>query len=102
MIDLAQQLLQPNITLNKSETEERKKEGAEAVKPVLYKIKAGEMLLREGERVTDVQLLKLAALQEQMQNDNLVMRSIGIALLVILLLIATVVLYRPKLGRKIE
>ena len=102
MIDLAQQLLQPNITLNKSETEERKKEGAEAVKPVLYKIKSGEMLLREGERVTDVQLLKLAALQEQMQNDNLVMRSIGIALLVILLLIATVVLYRPKFGRKIE
>jgi putative nucleotidyltransferase with HDIG domain len=101
-IDLTQQLIQPNITLNKSETEERKKEAADAVKPVLYKIKAGEMLLREGERVTNVQLLKLEALQEQMQNDNLVTRSIGIALLVIVLLIATVVLYRPQFGRKNE
>jgi putative nucleotidyltransferase with HDIG domain len=100
IIDLAQQLIQPNITLNKSATEERKIEAADAVKPVLYKIKAGEMLLREGERVTDVQLLKLDALREQMQNDNLVTRSIGVALLVALLLTATVVLYRPNFGRK--
>ncbi len=102
IIDLTQQLIQPNITLNKSATEERKQEAADAIKPVLYKIKAGEMLLREGERVTDIQLLKLEALKEQMQNDNLVTRSIGIALLVMLLLVTSVVLYRPKFGRKIE
>jgi putative nucleotidyltransferase with HDIG domain len=102
VIDLAQKLIQPNITLNKSETEERKQKAADATKPVLYKIKAGEMLLREGERVTDIQLLKLEALKEQMQKDNLVTRSIGIALLVMLLLVAAVVLYRPNFGRKIE
>ena len=100
IIDLTQQLIQPNITLNKSETEERKKAAAEDTKPVLYQIKAGEMLLREGERVTQIQLLKLEALREQMQNDNLVTRSIGISLLVMLLLVVTVVLYRPNFGRR--
>ncbi|MEJ2473299.1 MAG: hypothetical protein P8Y74_05370, partial [Desulfobacterales bacterium] len=52
VIDFTQRLLQPNITLNRSETEERRNLAAEGVKPVMYKIKAGEMLLREGERVT--------------------------------------------------
>ena len=102
IIDLTQQLIQPNITLNKSETEERKKEAADNTKPVLYQIKAGEMLLREGERVTEFQLLKLEALREQMQNDNLVTRSIGVALLVMFLLVATVVLYQPNFGRTNE
>jgi membrane-associated HD superfamily phosphohydrolase len=46
VIDFTQRLLQPNITLNRSETEERRNLAAEGVKPVMYKIKAGEMLLR--------------------------------------------------------
>lgn len=59
IVDYAQQLIHPNITLNRSETEERKKLAAANIKPILYQIKAGEMLLREGERVTAVHLLKL-------------------------------------------
>ncbi|MEJ2474514.1 MAG: hypothetical protein P8Y74_11585, partial [Desulfobacterales bacterium] len=51
VIDFTQRLLQPTLTLNRSETEERRNLAAEGVKPVMYKIKAGEMLLREGERV---------------------------------------------------
>ena len=42
--------MQPNITLNRSETELRKLRAAAEIKPVLYKIKQGEMLLREGEQ----------------------------------------------------
>ncbi len=99
VIDFTQRLLQPNITLNRSETEERRNLAAEGVKPVMYKIKAGEMLLREGERVTEVQLLKLNALQRHMKNDNVITSSIGAALLVMCLFMATFVLFRPNFGQ---
>jgi hypothetical protein len=99
VIDFTQRLLQPNITLNRSETEERRNLAAEGVKPVMYKIKAGEMLLREGERVTEVQLLKLNALQAHLKNDNVITSSIGVALLVMCLFATTFVLFRPNFGR---
>ncbi|MDZ7579839.1 MAG: HDIG domain-containing protein [Deltaproteobacteria bacterium] len=99
VIDLTQRLIQPNITVNRSETEERKKLAAGDIRPVIYKIKAGEMLLREGERVTEVQLLKLDAFQKYMQNDNVITNSIGAALLVMCLFIATFVLFRPSFGQ---
>jgi putative nucleotidyltransferase with HDIG domain len=67
VVDLAQRLLQPNISLNLNETEERKKRAAEEIKPILYKIKSGEMLVREGERISETQLIKLKAMNEQAQ-----------------------------------
>jgi hypothetical protein len=48
VVDFVQRLIQPNVTLNRSETEKRKDQAAVDIKPVLHKIKAGEMLLREG------------------------------------------------------
>ncbi|MFZ0133407.1 MAG: HDIG domain-containing metalloprotein [Desulfobacterales bacterium] len=99
VIDFTQRLIQPNITLNRSETEERRNQAAEALKPVMYKIKAGEMLLREGERVTEAQLLKLDALQKHMKNENVIMSSIGAALLVMCLFITTFVLFQPGFGQ---
>ena len=98
VIDLTQRLVQPNITLNKSETEERKKKAAEEIKPILYKIKAGEMLLREGERVTEVQLLKLNALKAQTQREDVLTSSVGAALLVMCLMVTACILYLPSFG----
>lgn len=97
VVDFAQRLLQPNITLNRSETEERRQQAAAAVKPVLYQIKAGEMLLREGERVTEIQLQKLNALKSQTRSTRMVASSIGAALLIIALLTA---LYVVEHGSK--
>jgi len=82
IVDFAQALIQPTITLNKSETEERRKQVAASIKPVLYQIKAGEMLLREGERVTETQLLKLNALQEQINHKQILFNVIGAAVIV--------------------
>ncbi len=58
-IDLAIQLIKPNITFNKRETELRKEAAKKSVKPFYFKIKKGEMLVREGERITKEHLLKL-------------------------------------------
>lgn len=93
IVDFAQRLIQPNITLNRSATEELKKSAAAEVKPVLYKIKAGEMLLREGERVTEVQLLKLKTLQNHIKNKQIFASSIGASILLLCLLIITYIIH---------
>ncbi|MEA3429271.1 MAG: HD family phosphohydrolase, partial [Thermodesulfobacteriota bacterium] len=93
IVDFAQRLIQPNITLNRSATEELKKSAAAEVKPVLYKIKAGEMLLREGERATEVQLLKLKTLQTNIKNKQILASTIGASILLLCLLIITYIIH---------
>ena len=81
IVDLCQRLILPNITLNKNETEKRIQEAESEIKPILYKIKAGEMILREGERVNKVQLVKLLALQSQVKEKDILISSAGLALI---------------------
>ena len=101
VVDFAQRLIQPNITLNRSETENRKKEAYSGVKPIFYKIKSGEMLLREGERVTKDQLLKLKIYQEGVKNEKVLTNCIGSALFILCILMTIYVLCihnRPNLN----
>jgi cyclic-di-AMP phosphodiesterase PgpH len=86
IVDLVQRLVQPNITLNRSETEERKKAAYAEIKPIFHKIKAGEMLLREGERVTKNQLLKLKTYQEGVDKGQVLTSCIGTALFILCIL----------------
>ncbi len=99
IVDVVQNLIHPDITLNKSETEDRKKQAASEIKPIFYKIKAGEMLLREGERVTDLQLLKLKALESQFKDDGVFAKSLGAAMVIICLFIVTYLLYLSHLKK---
>jgi putative nucleotidyltransferase with HDIG domain len=101
VVDLAQRLIQPNITLNRNETEQRKKAAAEAVKPILYQIKAGEMLLREGERVTGVQLLKLNALRSQKRQERRYIRSLGAVALLLCLMVVLFHLHVQQRGKRV-
>ena len=101
IVDFAKRLIQPNITLNRSETEERKKGAYSEVKPIFYKIKAGEMLLREGERVTKDQLLKLKIYQEGAKNEKVLTNCIGSALFILCILMTVYALCihnRPNLN----
>lgn len=103
IVDFSQRLLQPNITQNRSETEAREKRAESEIPPAMFKIKAGEMLLREGERVSRPQLLKLKALQNQTRNENIVLRSLGVSLLIILFVSTVYVLnLKPKNDIKSE
>jgi putative nucleotidyltransferase with HDIG domain len=98
IIDFVQELIQPNITLNKNETQERKKIAAADIKPVLHKIKAGEMLLREGERVTEVQLLKLKTLEAQTKTEQVLLSSLGAAMIMLCLFLTTYILHLNQRG----
>jgi putative nucleotidyltransferase with HDIG domain len=93
VVDFVQRLIQPNITLNRNETRERRNQTAAGIKPVLYKIKAGEMLLREGERVTDVQLLKLKTLETRTNKEQVLLTGLGAALLLLCLLVTAYILH---------
>lgn len=61
LVFLAKQLLEPNITFNRTETAVRREKVAEAVSPVYVKVKKNEMLVREGQQIGPEQLLKLKA-----------------------------------------
>ena len=98
VVDFVQELIQPNITLNRSETQERQNKVAADIKPVLYKIKSGEMVLREGSLVSEFDLLKLQALQAQTQKEQILLSSLGAALLLMCLLITTYILHLNQQG----
>lgn len=87
IVEVAAGLLQPNLTLNKGETEERKKIASEEVKAVLSQVKEGEMLLREGTRVTEADMVKLKALTHEMGRQPLLTSGLGFMLLTIVFLI---------------
>jgi putative nucleotidyltransferase with HDIG domain len=94
IVDFSQRLVTPSITLNLSETKERRKKAMADIKPFLYKIKAGEMILREGERVTGFQLRKIEAMKgDQSQDDQFFTSRLGAAMIVLCLLLVSYVLF---------
>ncbi|MBU0987242.1 MAG: HD family phosphohydrolase, partial [Proteobacteria bacterium] len=93
VVDFAQALIQPNITLNKNETEERKEKAVSEIKPIFYQIKSGEMILREGERVTKLQLLKLKNSQERIKTEQLLANSTGSAAIILCILVMSYILH---------
>ncbi len=86
VVDFTRRLIQPNITLNRSETQKRRQNAAASIKPVLYEIKKGEMILREGERVRPMHMLKLQALKTQGGKQELLKKGAGTALIILTLL----------------
>ncbi len=82
IVDICQALLVPNITLNKNETEKRILNVQSTIKPVMYQIKSGEIILREGDVVDKLRLMKLNALEEQTEEKtvDVTMAVTGVAM----------------------
>ncbi|MGE5839291.1 MAG: HD family phosphohydrolase, partial [Deltaproteobacteria bacterium] len=81
-IRLAQALVRPNLTFNQRETEARREIAREAVKPVFFKIKKGEMIVREGERIGPEHILKLEEETKVSRPMELVGRIPAMAILI--------------------
>lgn len=101
-VELAKLLIRPNITFNKEETELRKEEARNAVKPIYFLVKKGEMIVREGEKINPTHLLKLET-QTQLTRNTLV-PSMALSTMVmvgiILALSYLVLLKRPKIFKE--
>ncbi len=92
--DICQQLIQPNITLNRKETEQRIQKAAAEVTRAVFPVKAGQMIIREGELVDKTTLIKLAALQEhQSAQHQDPMSFMGIFLLTFSLILVFYLLF---------
>ncbi len=71
-MEIALGLIKPNLSFNKRESAVRKEIARNSVKPFYFMIKKGEMLVREGERITSDHLLKLSGQHRLLkQNDFL-------------------------------
>ena len=86
LVDLLPNLLRPSISLNQNEYEHRKQLARESVQPVLFQVKKGEMLVREGDRISADQLLKISAMEET-RSGSAFWRQAGGLLLCCFLLI---------------
>ncbi len=73
-------LLRPSISYNQSETELRRQSARDAVQPVLIQVKKGEIIVREGDRVSSEQVIKLTALRAQGSKTVLISQVAGLLL----------------------
>lgn len=87
--------LQPNLVRNLAATDAKRAEARNSIRPVVYQIKRGEMIVREGERISAEQALKLNKIFSAAQGVNKFLAGIGIFALIL------VVMYFPyRFGKK--
>jgi len=91
-MDLSLALVRPNVTFNKRETELRKDKARKSVKPVYFKVKKGEMLVREGEIINPDHLVKLDEEYKSSGWKATAGRAPAMALLVAFLLSTTYIM----------
>jgi putative nucleotidyltransferase with HDIG domain len=78
-------ILLPNFFFNKESTEARGKSSSETVKPVLFKIQKGEMIVRIGERISSEQAHKLHAIFQEQNSENRFFTAAGTFALILIL-----------------
>jgi hypothetical protein len=100
ILKIGESLLRPNVTFNKSETEDRKKKTREKANPVYFQVRRGEAILRAGERVQEEHLSILQAMKKAQERSHLFSGLIGLGLLTFLLL-ASLYEFSTKNIRKI-
>jgi putative nucleotidyltransferase with HDIG domain len=82
---LIARILLPNFFFNKESTEARSKTAMETVRPVLFKVQKGEMIVRVGERISSEQTQKLRKIFQESRSDNRIISAIGIFALILVL-----------------
>lgn len=80
-------MIQPTLTFNNRATLESREKAAASVQSVSEILKRGEMIVREGERVSRAQIMKLKGLEEIYRQSRVLDNFAGTALVVFILLI---------------
>lgn len=79
-------LVRPNMTFNRSETEERRKTAVQETSPVYYQVQRGEVIVRAGDPLTEEQILKISELKRLSPGIGRTSLVLGQFLLVAILL----------------
>jgi len=78
-------ILLPNLFYNREATEVRSRRVMETVRPVLFKLQKGEMVIRVGERITPEQAHKLEAIFGTQRSGSRLYTAIGTFALILVL-----------------
>ena len=80
-VSLAQKIIVPNLFFNKTETENRVTNAVQEVRPVFFQIKRGEVIVREGEKITEAHLVKIGMDNQSKRGLEVLWNSLGLALI---------------------
>jgi len=83
---LALDLVRPNMTYNRSETEVRRNQAAQDTSSVYYQVRKGEVIVRAGDPLTEEQVLKISELKRLSPDIGRTSLMLGQFLLVTILL----------------
>lgn len=83
---LAQDLVRPNFTFNRSATESRKAKAVAEAKPVYLQVKRGEVIVRAGDPLSDEKIVKIHALSQSGPNQGRLTLILGLFILVAIVL----------------
>ena len=78
-------ILLPNLFYNKEATEARRKTAMETVRPVLFRIQKGEMIVRVGERISSEQSHKLRTIYQEDRGVHHLFSAAGIFAIILVL-----------------
>lgn len=77
--------LLPNLFYNREASEVRSSSAMEAVRPVLFKLQKGEMIVRTGDRITTEEIHKLEAIFSDQQGGRRLFKALGTFALILVL-----------------
>ncbi len=86
LLKVVQQQLRPNLVFNEEATAKSRMEARAQIAPVLFQIKKGEMIVREGERVSADQILKLQAIRDSGRDNRNLQTVVGLLICTLLLI----------------
>ncbi|WP_370514314.1 HD family phosphohydrolase [Geobacter sp. FeAm09] len=78
-------ILLPNLFYNREASEARAKTAMETVRPVLFKVQKGEMIVRIGERISPEQAHKLQTIFQENRGGSRLSSAVGIFALIVVL-----------------
>ncbi|WP_022846497.1 HDIG domain-containing metalloprotein [Desulfurobacterium sp. TC5-1] len=86
-------LIKPNIYYSREETLKEQKEVKEKIKPVLYEIKKGELIVKKGTKLTKEDIQKINAIKNLRGRSKTINKYVSIFLISLLMFYLTYKLY---------
>lgn len=96
LASVAASLVRPNLTLSRAATELARQRSRDAVTPAMITMKKGEMIVRDGERISARQLMILQALSKTSRRASASVAALGAALLVLIVVLVGVAFGRAQ------
>ncbi|MBF0144887.1 MAG: HDIG domain-containing protein [Magnetococcales bacterium] len=79
-------MIRPNLVLNLAETRLKRQKAFDSIDTVFFQAKRGQMIVREGELVTEAARLKIEALNRTQWTGAKIMKFIGLAFILAIML----------------